>query len=213
MSYSSIIPKAKYGNCSQCGAKNTDCVKKGKELWCIQCNERFKAEQQIEKAKKRTAARNAGFKLRNLDAPERGTEEYFAAERQALINDLDFVFSRIVRITGSDVNGLCSCYTCPLIQHWSMQQCGHFVKRGNTQIRWDVRNAKPQCRKCNETLSGNLEIYEQHLELEHPGLPAQLKELAREPYKWTRDELKQLLLDLRAKLKIIETKFNKPINT
>ena len=55
-----------------------------------------------------------------------------------------------------------------------------------------------------------MEVYEQRLEQEQPGLPAQLKELAREPYKWTRDELKQLLLDLRAKLKIIEQKFKTP---
>ena len=210
MAYSNIIPKAKYGNCSQCGAKNTDCVKKGKELWCIQCNERFKAEQQIEKAKKRTAARNAGFKLRNLDAPGRGTEEYFAAERQALINDLDFVFSRIVRMGAADSFGQCECYTCNAKSHWSFMQCGHFEKRSNTQIRWYFPNARVQCKTCNEVKHGNMEVYEQRLEQEQPGLPAQLKELAREPYKWTRDELKQLLLDLRAKLKIIEQKFKTP---
>lgn len=210
MSHFSIIPKTKYGDCSQCGAKDIDCVKKGKELWCIPCNERFKAEQLIEKTKKKTAVRNAGFKLRNLDMPGRGTEEYFAAERQALMNDLDFVFSRLVRMGASDSLGQCECYTCDTKRHWSFMQCGHFQKRGNTQIRWYFSNARVQCKTCNEVKHGNMEVYEQRLEQEHPGLPAQLKELAREPYKCTRDELKQLLLDLRAKLKIIEQKFKTP---
>ena len=88
-----------------------------------------------------------------------------------------------------------------------MQQCGHFVKRGNTQIRWDFRNARIQCKNCNENLGGNLEVFQQRLNEEHKGLPEQLKEIARDPYKWSREELKQLLIDLRHKLRIIETKF------
>jgi len=129
------------------------------------------------------------------------------ASVQALKNDLDFVFSRIVRMSAANTNGQCGCYTCHVAKHWSLMQCGHFIKRGNTEIRWSFQNAKPQCKVCNETLSGNLEMYEQRLEAEHKGLPEQLRERAREPYKWSREELKQLLIDLRHKLRLIESKF------
>jgi len=212
--YSSIIPKSNFGNCSQCPAKDTECVKRGKELWCLNCNNIRKAEEQATKANRRNAARNLGNKLRRENIlGSQYSENFEAAERQALIHDLDFVFSRCVRMMGADTSGTGRCYTCDRLEHWSMQDCGHFEKRGNTIIRWDLRNARPQCKKCNQVNHGEYEEFTSRLEVEHPGLPGQLRELAREPYKWSRDELKQLLLDLRAKLKNIETKFNQPLNT
>ena len=39
------------------------------------------------------------------------------------------------------------------------------------------------------------------------GLKLQLQDIAREPYKWSRDEIKQLLIDQRQRLRIIEAKF------
>jgi len=209
----STINRTKWGRCSVCGGAEQEVVKVKKELFCLNCRNAQKAEEQIKKANRRTAARNAGNKLRRENIlGNQYSEDYEAAERSALVHDIDFVFSRCVRMMYADSAGLCSCYTCFLVQHWSMNQCGHFIKRGNTAVRWDFRNAKPQCRKCNENLHGNLEVYEKYLEMEHPGLPDQLKEISREPYKWSRDELKQLLIDLRAKLKIIEQKF-KPSTT
>lgn len=91
-------------------------------------------------------------------------------------------------------------------------QCGHYEKRANTQIRWSFSNARVQDKHCNEILDGNHEVFKERLEQEQKGLPEQLTEMAREPYKWSREELKMLLIDLRAKLKLIETKFNQPIN-
>ena len=103
-------------------------------------------------------------------------------------------------------DGLVTCYTCPNIAHWSMpfMQCGHFIKRGETQLRWDFRNARVQCKTCNENLEGNLKIYAERLNEEYPGLPDQLREIAQEPYSYGISELKQLLIDLRAKLRIVE---------
>ena len=90
---------------------------------------------------------------------------------------------------------------------WRNVDCGHFIKRSNTEIRWSFSNCKPQCKTCNENLEGNLEMYEKRLNTEYKGLPEQLRERAREPYKWSREEMKQLLTDLRQRLRIIETKF------
>ncbi len=204
-----LIPQFKIGDCNcGCGGKDVEGRKVGKTFMCAASYQRMKAEEQVDKAKKRVAARNTGFKLRNGLAESKGTEDYFMAERQALINDLDFVVSRICRMMGSDERGLCQCYTCPTKRHFSLMQAGHYVSRKFTQTRFDLRwNLRPQCPTCNEAKHGNLEVFAQRLEEEQKGIVEWLIEMSREPYKYSRDELKTLLIDYRQKLRIIETKF------
>lgn len=174
------------------------------EGWNVGCAPQEVLDRLDKRQKRKNANKKVVSKLRNEQYAEGNYEE---AERAYLIKDLDFVFSRLVRMSAADRHGRCDCYTCGDRKHWSLQQLGHFIKRGNTEIRWLLQNGRVQCKYCNENLDGNLEVYEQKLNAEHEGLPEQLRERAREPYKWTRDELKQLLIDLRAKLRIIETKF------
>lgn len=197
----SYLPQTKYGDCScGCGGKDVQGRKVGKVFYCLDSYQRMKTQEQVAKAGQRDRLRKAGRE-------QLQSGDYSAAERQALINECDFCFSRIVRMMGSDEAGNCKCYTCGNVKHWSLQQCGHYEKRANTQLRWDFRNGKPQCQTCNENKHGNLEVYTRLLEQEQKGLPEQLKEIAREPYKWTKDELKGLLISLREKLRIIELKF------
>lgn len=206
------INRTKWGRCSVCGGAEQEVVKVKKELFCLNCRNAQKAEEQIKKANRRNAARNAGNKLRRENIlGNQYSEDYEAAERAALIIDLDFVISRICRIMGSDERGMCQCYTCPTVRHFSMMQAGHYISRATTQIRFDLKwNLRPQCPVCNEVKRGNLEVFTERLEQEQKGITDELRELSRDVYKWTRDELKQLLLDLRAKLKIIEQKFKTP---
>jgi len=124
--------------------------------------------------------------------------------------DLDYCFQRIVKITAADAETqLVTCYTCPNAFHWAMPsvQCGHYISRKVTLLRWDLRNARVQCKTCNEMLAGNMEVYTERLELEHKGLPEQLREMSMEPHKWSISELKILLSDLRSKLRVVEQKF------
>jgi hypothetical protein len=44
-----MLPKCKVGNCSQCELENTNCVKVGKELFCLSCHRQNKANSQMEK--------------------------------------------------------------------------------------------------------------------------------------------------------------------
>jgi Bacteriophage Lambda NinG protein len=204
----SYLPQTKWGDCTQCPAKDVACVKIKKYLVCCECNNRNKAEEQQKKANRRNAARNTGFKLRNGLAESKGTEEYGMAERQALMQDLDYTFSRIVRMTEADAKqGLCKCYTCKRVQHWSVMDCGHFISRKCNQLRFSKLNCRVQCKECNQIKNGNLEIFAEHLNIEQRGLVGQLQEMEREPFKYSRDELKQLLIDFRAKLRIVESKF------
>ncbi len=157
------------------------------------------------KQKRKKAVTKATSKLRNEQYAEGNYDE---AERQYLINDLDFVHSRLVRMSAANERGIAYCFTCDRKQHWSLMQLSHFIKRSNTLTRWDSKANRCCCQYCNETLGGNLEVFAARLNDEEKGLADRLTELSKEPYKWTRDELKQLLIDLRAKLRIIETKFN-----
>lgn len=196
-----ILPKFKIGDCScGCGGKDVEGRKVGKLFYCMNSYRAMKTKQYTAKA-------SLNSRVRSLGNKQVSDGNYFEAERQALTNDLDFVFSRIVRISASDKHGTCRCYTCPTKKHWSLMQCGHYVKRGNTEVRWEFKNAKPQCKNCNENLGGNLEVYKDNLEQEEKGLADRLTEQSREVYKWSREEMKQLLIDLRHKLRIIETKF------
>lgn len=196
----SLIPQNKYGDCSRCRAENTDVVKIGKDLFCLACNRQIKLEKQLEKAKDRN-------KLRGELKKQIQGGNHEDAGRQALVNELDRIFSRIIRLRAADEYSNCKCFTCKANKHWSMMQCGHFVSRGNTQLRWEFINNKVQCKSCNEGLAGNLKVYAENLDKEQPGLSEQLIEKGREVYSWTLDELKQLLVHLRAELRIAEGVF------
>jgi hypothetical protein len=188
-----MISRTKFGDCEQCGDKNTNVIKVGKSTYCIHCRNAQKAKEYTERAKDKS-------KVRSL------ISDNGMGERQSLINDLDYVFSRYIRIRESDARGICTCYTCGKKDHWTKLQNGHYIKRAETLLRWDSRNARPQCVECNCNKSGNMDVYTENLNEEHPGLPDQLREESREVNKFCREELKQLLIDYRAKLKIVQQK-------
>ncbi len=194
----STIPKTKFGNCSECGAENTYCVKIKKDLVCLDCNTNAKRQQQLSQARLRD-------KVRDL----KEVQDNGMAERQMLMHDLDFLFSRYIRIRESNAKGFTTCYTCDKEAHWSKMQLGHFVKRNETLLRWDARNGKVQCVNCNCLLHGNYDIYTERLEQEHPGLPEQLRQESKEVNKFSREELKELIVDYRYKVKLVESKLEK----
>jgi len=195
------LPQFKTGDCNcGCGGTGVQGRKVGKIFYCI-------ASYTAMKRKQYASNSNVNNKVRALGAKQVQAGNYDAASRQALINDLDYVFSRLVRITAADEYGNCACYTCDCVpKHWSLMQCGHFISRKEMATRWDFRNARVQDKNCNEIKSGNLEVFRQRLEQEYPGLPGQLREISLEPYSHGISELKQLLTDLRARLQIAEAK-------
>lgn len=65
----------------------------------------------------------------------------------------DAVFSKYIRLKNSH-QGYVKCYTCGIIKHWKEMDNGHFIKREFHRTRYDERNCKPQCTKCNYHNSG-----------------------------------------------------------
>lgn len=126
-----------------------------------------------------------------------------------LIDDLDLVFSRYIRLIYSDNEGNCECYTCNKMQHYTILQCGHYIPRASLMTRFLEQNCRPQCKECNEYKSGNLEHFTEKLENEQIGITYWLLEQSRQIIKPTRDEIKHLLNEYKNKLKIITLKLNK----
>lgn len=118
-----------------------------------------------------------------------------------LKNDLDLIFSRWLRRSGADKNGFCKCFICGKSQHYKCAEAGHYIKRGNSFLRYDARNVKINCHKCNQVLDGNYALYTKKLEEENPGITSILIEEGNVVYKFTRQELKDMISDYSNKLK------------
>ena len=192
-----LINKTKFGDCSRCPETDTEVRKRGKELVCLHCCKVEDTEKQMEKAKLKSKVRALGSKQKDEGRME-------DAERSFLIQDLDYVFSQLVKYIALREDGKCECFTCNALLPLDKIQCGHYIKRANTLLRFDSNNAKCQCKHCNEVLGGNYEVYTVRLEQENPGITETLKEQSREVHKWHTHELKEMLIDLRAKLNLIQ---------
>ena len=197
-----MIPKTKHGDCSnpECNAKDTSVIKVGRNLFCVKCRNKQKALSQLTKTQKSTISR----KLHKVQKQTLSLEE---EERMNLVFDLDAVVSKYIRAREASPSGINTCFTCGAISDWKSLDCGHYINRAYSKLRWDIRNLKPQCKKCNRIKYGNIEEYKDRLEEETPGITDTLFEESREQHKWSRQELKEMLIDYRKKLKIVMSKF------
>lgn len=87
---SNLINKTKWGDCSRCPAVNTNVVKLGKDLVCLQCNKDLKVKQQITKANQRNAVRGLINKSAEVNQDAVDKEKWF----------------RLIRI---NLTGTCQC--------------------------------------------------------------------------------------------------------
>jgi len=197
-----MIPRTKFGDCSNenCEAKNVDCIKVGKNLFCLNCRSKQKMQSQLNKTNKSALSRKL-YKLQNE------VSDPAIAERNYLIQDLDQIVSKFIRQLEADKLGNASCYTCGTIDHWKNLDCGHYVPRTVMNLRWDLRNMRPQCKKCNQLYYGNIIEFAKRLDMESQGLSTTLLEDSRLTKKWSREELKEMIINMRARLKIVESRF------
>lgn len=136
-------------------------------------------------------------------------EEKEAIEQEdlsGLIEDLDALFSKVVRLTYANEKGEVKCFTCSIIKPWQQQQCGHYISRKHLYLRWDLRNGRPQCEICNCHKHGNISAYARNLEEEHQGITEILLEESRIVYKPTREELRMAIIDFTQKIKLLTLK-------
>jgi hypothetical protein len=110
-----------------------------------------------------------------------------------LVGDLDAVYSKYIRHKYANKDGMVKCYTCSSIEPIAIIENGHYISRKHMFLRWDDRNCRPQCNVCNSLKHGNMAVYTQNLEKEFPGITDILMEESRTIYKWSKEELKQLI--------------------
>lgn len=125
-------------------------------------------------------------------------------EFSELIKCCDGLFSKYIRLKSADKNGNVKCFTCNVVKHWTEMQNGHYIGRANMFLRFDERNCRPQDDYCNCHKHGNLLIFAQNLELEHTGITEILYEEAKTIYKYSREELRLMKIDLTRKIKLLK---------
>lgn len=72
-----------------------------------------------------------------------------------LIKKADRLFSKVVRLSAADSNGMCTCCSCGKRVHWKKAHAGHFAARTYGATRFDRMNVNPQCCFCNTFSAGN----------------------------------------------------------
>jgi len=94
------------------------------------------------------------------------------------------------------------CYTCGKHNHWKLCNAGHYVHQNS--LDFDPVNIHCQCVRCNNYLSGNLGIYAERLIAEYgEEAVADLRHRANEIKKFTIEELENLILLYKQKLKAL----------
>lgn len=74
-------------------------------------------------------------------------------------------------------------------------QCGHYISRTHTALRYHPKNTKPQCVGCNMFNKGRLDVYAVNLIREYgPGVLEELQELKK--VKMTGKEVREMLIKL-----------------
>jgi len=119
---------------------------------------------------------------------------------------LDKLFSKYIRLSNSK-NEICRCYTCGAMNHWKEMDAGHYITRQHKATRWDERNVKVQCRRCNRFESGVSDEFALHL-LKDYGQEV-LEELNRAKWIPTKIDAFQILAmieDYKLKIKEYETR-------
>jgi len=130
---------------------------------------------------------------------------------QNVINDLDVLTSKIVRIRHSDVSGFVDCVVCKGKgrNHWTKMHNSHYIDRRHLGLRFDLNNCNESCPRCNEIHNTDKAPYTNALESLHKGITTYLIEQSHLVHKFTLNELIELRREYIEKLNYLMLKFNK----
>lgn len=104
--------------------------------------------------------------------------------------DLWTVFSKWVRLSNSSINGNVDCFTCGKLMHWKEADAGHYISRSHKALKFDRRNVRPQCFRCNRMLRGNQDEFAVRLQIVYgEGILQELNKLKWQEKRFTRIEL------------------------
>jgi hypothetical protein len=124
---------------------------------------------------------------------------------KTLVNKLDAIFSKYIRLSHADGRGNCRCFTCDVAKPVAETDCGHFVGRQHKSTRWLEKNCHPQCRYCNRYNEGRKDVYAVRLiEKYGPNILLELQEEKQKIAKFTPADLENLIDTYKSKLSQLE---------
>lgn len=117
----------------------------------------------------------------------------------ALVDRLDKVFSKYIRLRDAMPSGMFRCISCGKIKPIEQADCGHFHSRTHMSTRFDEDNCHAECRYCNRFSADHIIGYRENLIRKIGSQRFLLLEVkARETRKWSHFELEQLAKYYRA---------------
>lgn len=125
----------------------------------------------------------------------------------ALKADLDRITSQYIRYRDTQSDGFIYCFCCGKKITYANADCMHFIPRRHLTTRWLTDNLRAGCKNCNQyTENGNLKLYAENLEKEKSGSVEFLEEQSRQIANVSVSDLKELLIEMQFKLKLVENK-------
>jgi len=179
-------------------ARTRKCAVKG-------CANRFQPRSMMHKAcSPECAIVHTAKERKRLDAKQTRERRQAVKTRGDHIADTQVAFNALVRYRDRDQ----VCISCPTVlatladQPGGGYDCGHYRSRGSApHLRFDLRNAHGQCKKCNRYRAGNAADYRIGL-IARIGLAAvEALEADQAPRHYTIDDLKAMKAEYADKLK------------
>lgn len=116
-----------------------------------------------------------------------------------LVDRLDTVFSRYIRLRDAMPSGMFRCISCGKIKPIEQADCGHFHSRTHMSTRFDEDNCHAECRYCNRFSADHIIGYRENLIKKIGEQRFMLLDIkAYETKKWSHFELEQLAKYYRA---------------
>lgn len=89
------------------------------------------------------------------------------------------IFSKFIRLRDAQpFTGLCKCFTCPRIKHWTKGDCGHGIPRQHKATKYHEKNNHFQCKHCNGFEGGRREVYKANVDKKYGEHTWDMMELA-----------------------------------
>ena len=121
-----------------------------------------------------------------------------------LVEDAAKELQLLVRLKAADDNGYVSCVTCGETRHYKDgMQGGHYIPRGKTATKILEENVHPQCVSCNKYRAEAAKIaYTRWMDNYYgPEFVKELEEMAKQPKKWYRAEVEEIIKDFREQIR------------
>lgn len=72
-------------------------------------------------------------------------------------------FSMYIRLRDSNDQGYVRCCTCGKMMFWKEADCGHYLSRRHSTMRFEDTNCAPQCVECNRMKHGEPKKFRDYL--------------------------------------------------